>query len=150
MSTNAENFSDATLTNADSPKRFSQQDANGGNALPTYLTTISHSNEPIIVSDIQEDENEVGDGDKSDDDGDHQNDFVEALNEVQSERYGYHSFHNENDDIEDVAGDSEANGVVCKPIDLLQRGANKDVNWPKPPDDWVNPEPNKERDEPIF
>ena len=125
MSTNAENSSDATLTNADSPERRSRQDANRGNPLPTYLTTISHSNEPVIVSDIQEDENEVGDGDESDDDGDHQNDFVEALNEVQSERYGYHSFHNENDDIEDVAGDSEANGVVCKPINLLRRGQIK-------------------------
>ena len=99
MSTNAENSSDATLTNADSPERRSRQDANEGNALPTYLTTISHSNEPIIVSDIQEDENELEDGDKSDNDGEHINDFVKSLNEVQSDRYEYHSFHNDNDDI---------------------------------------------------
>ena len=43
------------------------------------------------MSDIVEDENEEGDGDDSDDDGDHRNAFLEAVDEVMSERHGKHS-----------------------------------------------------------
>ena len=150
MSSNDSNSSERTVTDPDTPVRTRNQDANGGNSLPTYLTTISHSNEPVIISDIVEDENEEGDGDESDDDGDHRNAFLEALDDVMSERYGLHSFHNDNDDIEDVAGDSEANGMISEPINLTRRAVTEVINWPKPPDDWVDPEPNKDKDEPIF
>ena len=121
MSTNNSDSSEHTDTDPESPVHTRNRDANGGISLPTYLTTISHSNEPVIVSDIVEDENEEGDGDESDDDGDHRNAFLEALDDVMSERYGLHSFHNDNDDIEDVAGNSEANGMVSDPINLTRR-----------------------------
>ena len=67
-----------------------------------------------------------------------------------SERYGHHSFHNDNDDIEDVAGDSEANGMVSEPLELTRRAVTEEIKWPKPPDDWVDPEPNREKGEVIF
>ena len=71
MSNNNSDSSERTDTDPESPVHIRKQDANGGIPLPTYLTTISYSNEPIIISDIHEDETEVGDGDESDDDGDH-------------------------------------------------------------------------------
>ena len=150
MSSPDSNSSERTVTDPDTPVRTRNQDANGGNSLPTYLTTISHHNEPVIVSDIVEDENEEGDGDESDDDGDHRRDFLDALDDVMSERYGHHSFHNDNDDIEDVAGDSEANGIVSEPIELTRRAENIETKWPKPPENWVDPEPNSKKGEVEF
>ena len=144
------NSSEHTVTNPDTPVRTQNQDANGGNLLPTYLTIILHRNEPIIISDIVEDENEEGDGDESDNDGDHQQDFLDALKNVMSERYGHHLFHNDNDDIEDMAGDSEANGIVSEPIELTRRSDNLETKWPKAPENWVNPEPNTKKGEIIF
>ena len=90
MSSDDSNSSEHTVTNPDTPVRTRNRDANGGNSLPTYLTTISHSNEPVIVSDIVEDESEEGDGDESDNNGYHQSDFLDAVDDVMSERYGYH------------------------------------------------------------
>ena len=65
MSSPDSNSSERTVTDPDTPVRTRNQDANGGNSLPTYLTTISYYNEPVIVSDIMEDENEEGDGDEN-------------------------------------------------------------------------------------
>ena len=82
------NSSEHTDTDSKSPVRIQNPDANRGIPLPRYLTMILHSNEPIIVADIDEDENEEGGGDESDDDGDHRREFLDALDDVMSERYG--------------------------------------------------------------
>ena len=40
--------------------------------------------------------------------------------------------------------------MIYKPINLSQRLDINEINWPKPPDDWVAPEPNRDKGEIMF
>lgn len=124
--------------------------ANGGMSLPHYLVTISHNNNPLSQPDIVEEQNEEGDGGDSDDDGEAALELVNAHLEVQRERSGHESFASNDDDVGQVADDTEDNAVLLSSENDGEEIAIEELNFPKPPEDWVDPEPNRDRDEPLF
>ena len=115
-------------------------------SLPNYIVNESRNNCRILQSDVLEELNEVGYGSDSDDDGDAAEALNEAFAEAESDRSGIKSYTNGNEDIEAVSGDSVSNSVLL--------GGNNDeeeeLNFPKPPSNWVDPEPNTNKNEPIF
>ena len=106
------------------------------NHLPNYLVQVSRRHDQVHAADIIEEENEIGDGGDSDDDGDPAIKLFEAYDEAREQRSGRASFLTENDDVEDVARADESNSI------LFGRNKTNNNNWnfgklkhPKPPVD---------------
>ena len=122
------------------------EDPSGQVSLPNYIVNEARNSCRISQSDVLEELNEVGCGSDSDDDGDAAEALNDAFLEAERARTGIESYTNSNEDIEVVSGDSVSNSVLL--------GGNNDeeeeLNFPKPPSDWVDPEPNTNKDEPIF
>ena len=108
------------------------------NTLPNYLLRRDHSKNPIRLEDVVEENKELGTGGDSDDECIDAIDFGDIFAEVESSRIRTAI----DDNTEINACDSIQN---C--VDLID---DEILKYHVPPDDWVHPEPNLEKEEPFF
>lgn len=105
-------------------------------SLPHYLLTTSKKTDAISPQDVEEEENEVGDGGDSDIDANDGNEFDEAYHEV------LRSEHDADNHL--VPGDR----------DLILFGSGESLEpsmrLPRVPDDWVEPPVKGDNGEPLF
>ena len=120
--------------------------------LPSYLTQPSQANVGVVASVILEEAQETGDGGDSDNEGDDMEELHEAFNPAMNVRSGVLSFATQNNDIEEVAGDSDENSILLHRNNGSESNThfNMNLQYPKEPDDWVDPEPKRDKEEPLF
>jgi hypothetical protein len=106
---------------------------------PAYMSRRPHSN-GLILADVEEDQEDQGDGGGSDIEGEDGRDFEESAVEAMEEN------------IQANADDSNAVAHTAKQYKvLLSRMTYGDlIHLPSPPEDWVAPEPKTLKGEPAF
>ena len=135
--TQYDSFEDCTASLAHSSSEIDHE------FLPHYLTVATKPHEALNQEDVLEEEEEIGCGNDSDFDADELDDLNDRMKEVNI------GTDVTPDDTNDVVLDSAENFVYVGKGTVKDNSGNS-MKIASIPDDWVTPEHNDGRGEPVF